>query len=132
MPQEHLLQMLAFYAAVLGLTFVGLSILTIRRRRERSISLGTGADDTLQKRARAHANFAEYVPISLILIAGAILCGAAAWFVHASAGLLIAGRLAHAGAILTGTIPFRVIGMVATFLVIISASTYIVGLTVQL
>jgi uncharacterized protein len=133
MPALNLLQILALYAAVLGLIFIALSILTIRRRRERLVSLGTGNDDNLEKRIRAHANFAEYVPLALILIAGAVLTGANAWFVHACAIALVTGRLAHAGAILTGTIRFRVYGMVATFVVIVVASVHIlVGYALQL
>lgn len=133
MPHVNLLQMLAVYGAVLGLIFLTLSILTIRRRRELLISLGTGGDDTLEKLSRAHANFAEYTPLSLILIAGAILCGAPAWFVHASALALIAGRTAHAFAIIGGTLPLRAFGMIATFAVLAATSLHIlIGFFVQL
>jgi uncharacterized protein len=125
MPALNLLQIVAFYGAVLGLIFIGLSILTIRTRRAQRISLGTGDDDTLQKRMRAHANFAEYVPLALILLAGTAIMGAHPWFLHAGGALLCAGRLGHASAILSGTLRFRVYGMLATFLVILATSGHI-------
>lgn len=133
MPVLNLLQIVAVYAAVLGLVFIALSIMTIRTRREKQISLGTGDDETLLKRMRAHANFAEYVPMALMLIAGAAITGSHAWFVHACGIALIAGRLSHVWAIYTGTIRFRVYGMVATFVVIIATSLRIlVGFIAQL
>jgi uncharacterized protein len=127
MPALNMLQILALYGALLGLIFMALSVLTIRTRRAQQISLGTGDDETLQRRMRAHANFAEYVPLALILLAGTAIMGAHAWFIHAGGALLCAGRLAHAGAILSGTLRFRAYGMVATFLVILAASIHILA-----
>jgi len=75
----------------------------------------------------AHANFAEYVPILLLLVAGAIVLGANAYFVHGYGIVLIAGRLLHAKALYDGTIPLRVAGMLATFAVIVVASAYIIA-----
>jgi len=127
MPALNLLQILSVYAALLGLIFVALSVLTIRARRSAGIALGTGDDEALLRRMRAHANFAEYVPLALILIAGTVITGSQAWFVHACGGVLIAGRLFHARALFTAVIKFRVYGMVATFIVIIAASLRILG-----
>ena len=58
MPALNLLQILSVYAALLGLIFVALSVLTIRARRNAGIALGTGDDEALLRRMRAHANFA--------------------------------------------------------------------------
>lgn len=133
MPAFNLLQIVAVYAALLGLVFIGLSILTVRTRRKMRISLGTGNNEMLQRRIRAHANFAEYVPMALILIAAAVTAGAPAWFVHACGIVLVAGRLCHARAIYDGTKTFRVYGILSTFLVIIAASAYtLVGFAAQL
>ena len=127
MPAFNLIQLLAVYAAVLGLIYIVLSALTIRQRGASEVSLGSGNDETLLRRMRAHANFAEYVPISLLLVAGAIVLGANAYFVHGCGIVLIAGRLLHAKALYDGTIPLRVAGMLATFAVIVVASTYIIA-----
>lgn len=126
MPAMNLLQTLAIYAAILGFIFFALSAMTIRRRRAGRISLGAGEDETLLRRMRAHANFAEYVPFALLLISGAVVSGANAYFVHGCGIVLVAGRLLHAKAIYDGTIPLRAAGMMATFAVIVAASGYIV------
>lgn len=70
------IQTILAYAAVVGLIFIGLSILTIAERRKASVYLGAGDNDRLLRRIRAHANFAEYVPLALILIAGVAIAGA--------------------------------------------------------
>tara|TARA_R110000868_G_scaffold4155_6_gene25241 strand:+ start:7961 stop:8356 length:396 start_codon:yes stop_codon:yes gene_type:complete len=124
MPAFNLLQILALYAALLGLFYIALSIPIIRIRRGKRISLGAGDDENLRRRIRAHANFAEYVPLALILIACAVITGANAWFVHACGIVLIVGRLCHARAIYSDTVPLRVCGMIATFGVIVAASLF--------
>ena len=103
-------------AAVLGLIFIGLSIMTIAERRKAAVSLGAGDSDRLLRRIRAHANFAEYVPLALILIA-ATVAGAPLWFVSASCILLVAGRLLHATAMLRSDGRLRIAGMAATLTV---------------
>jgi uncharacterized membrane protein YecN with MAPEG domain len=45
---------------------------------------------------RVHSNFNEYVPLGLILLAGAELQGAPLWVVHGLGAMLVAGRLGHA------------------------------------
>lgn len=62
--------------------------------------------------------------MALGLIAGAAVTGAHVWFIHVYGIVLVAGRLFLAQAIYTGTIKFRVYGMIATFAVIISASIH--------
>jgi uncharacterized membrane protein YecN with MAPEG domain len=112
------IQTILAYAAVVGLIFIGLSILTIAERRKASVYLGAGDNDRLLRRIRAHANFAEYVPLALILIAGVAITGAPPWFVNASCALLVAGRLLHATAILRSDGRLRIAGMAATLTVI--------------
>lgn len=117
----HPFEILARYVAALGVIFVGLSILTIRSRRHAGIALGTGTNDELLRRTRAHANFAEYAPLALILIAGAAAAGAPVWFVHATGAALVAGRLLHAVAIYRSAIPLRVAGMALTLTTMLAA-----------
>ena len=42
---------------------------------------------------RAHANFAEHVPLALVLIGSAEILGIRAWIVYALGGTLIVARL---------------------------------------
>lgn len=66
----------ALYASTLALLFVALCARTIMARRRARVALGDGGDRILQRRLRAHGNFAEYVPIGLILMALAEFQGA--------------------------------------------------------
>lgn len=59
----------SFYAAVLALFYVVLAGLVIRQRFKHRVGLGTGKDVELLQAVRMHGNFAEYVPLLLILVA---------------------------------------------------------------
>lgn len=112
-----------FYAALLALMYVYLSNLVSNQRRAAQISLGSGNDDILEKRVRAHANFAEFVPLSLLLLWFLEMVTFATNFVNILGALLVVGRILHAyGIISDGTLLFRIWGMVLTYIVIISAS----------
>ncbi len=119
----------ALYAGILGLLYLPLAANVIRIRRADSISLGDGGNALLERRIRAHGNFAEYVPIALILIALAEAGGSWPWLIHVLGIALVTGRALHAVA-LTSLAPrsmARVGGMVATLNVIgIAAATCIV------
>jgi uncharacterized membrane protein YecN with MAPEG domain len=56
------------YAAILAIFFVVLSIRTIRQRRKLKIGLGDAGNNDMQRAVRVHANFAEYVPLGLLMI----------------------------------------------------------------
>ena len=58
----------AFYAALLAPLFVVLSVRVILFRRGSGSTLGDGGDPVLLRRIRVQANFAEYVPLALILM----------------------------------------------------------------
>jgi len=57
------------YAGLLGLLFVGLSLWVVARRVRARAASGDGGDPALSDAIRAHGNFAEYVPLALILMA---------------------------------------------------------------
>ncbi len=114
----------AIYAALLGLLLLVLSINVIRIRRSDRISLGAGDNPLLERRIRAQGNFAEYVPIALILIAIVESTGGDGLLVHGLGTVLLVGRLAHAIALSSLTLRpmFRTVGMLATIAVIAAAS----------
>ena len=58
----------ALYAALLGLMFVVLSIKVIKQRRRYQVGIGSKGEATLERAIRVHANFAEYLPFSLLLL----------------------------------------------------------------
>ena len=63
------LSIVPVYAAVLGILFLALTIAVIRNRYRLKVSLGDGGDERMNRIIRGHGNFAEYVPMSLLLLA---------------------------------------------------------------
>jgi uncharacterized membrane protein YecN with MAPEG domain len=91
-----MLQITAFYAALLALLFVFLSVRVITERRERRVEFGAGDSGELMRAMRVHANFAEYAPFTLLLMALAESLAAPNILVHASGLALLVGRVMHA------------------------------------
>ncbi|WP_119167070.1 MAPEG family protein [Algihabitans albus] len=109
-----------FYASLLGLQLIFLSLRVIRLRRRSRVPLGDGGDETLLRCLRVQGNFAEYVPFCLLLIALAELQGLPVWPLHGLGLALLAGRLIHASGVSRDPEPYRlrVIGMFLTFAVL--------------
>ena len=112
------------YAALLALLFVGLSARTLRMRRRLRIAVGDAGNQAMLRAMRAHANFAEYVPISLLLIYFVEATKASSLFVHALGACLLVGRMVHAFGVshVKENYTYRVIGMTLTFTPIIAAA----------
>lgn len=83
------------YAAVLTLWFILLSLHVIHCRREARVSLGDGGNVSLQRAIRAHANFAEHVPLALVLLLVIELSRYSIYLVHAIGMILVLARLLH-------------------------------------
>lgn len=62
-----ILHIVPSYAAALALLFILLSANVIRGRGQHKVALGSGGMPNLERRVRVHANFAEYVPFTLLL-----------------------------------------------------------------
>ena len=120
----------ATYAAILGIVLVALSIRTIGLRRELKIAIGDGGDERMRRAMRVHANFVEYVPITLLLAFFLETSTSRVWMVHFIGGCLVVGRLLHAYGVSQSPEPFRlrVAGMVLTFTALLSAA---IGLLVM-
>ncbi len=111
----------ALYAALLALLYLGLGLRVIRLRRRLKVAVGDGGQPELQRAVRVHANFAEYVPLALVLLLLAELQGAPAWLLHALGLALLVGRLIHARGVSRTREDFRwrVAGMTLTFPVLL-------------
>ncbi len=123
------MQTVQLYAGVLGLLFVALSVRTLRLRRRMQVAVGDGGNIVMLRAMRVHANFAEYVPLCLVLLYLLQSQGAGALVLHVLGTGLVAGRLSHAYGV-SGepeNFRFRVVGMALTLGVLVSAS---VGLLV--
>lgn len=117
------------YAALLSLLFIALSFRTIRLRRRHRIAVGDGDNAELRRAMRVHANFAEYVPLALLLVFFVEAGGAPILLVHLLGGALLCGRVLHAWGVSQPreNFRYRVSGMVLTFGVMAAA-----GLTIAI
>lgn len=87
------------FAAVFGLMYMALSFNVVRYRFASSISLGSAENKDLERAIRAHGNFMEYVPFTLLLM----------WFIET---LTLSANLAFwLGAILLVARVFHALGM---------------------
>ncbi len=108
------------YAGALTLIFLWLTLNVTRSRGASGVSLGDGGDPLLQRRIRAHGNFAEYVPLALVLIALAEFGGASPWLLHALGLTLTVARLMHGFALSSLTLrPVHRIGGAALTLIVL-------------
>jgi len=85
----------AFYAAGLGLIFAVLSCWVMAGRFKLRILHGDGGNDTMNHRMRAHGNFAEYVPLILILAAFFEASGGSRGVVRVLLVVLTIARMMH-------------------------------------
>ncbi|QJR82176.1 glutathione S-transferase [Alteromonas pelagimontana] len=108
----------AFYASLLALCYLYISVSVISVRRRRQISLGNGGDTELLRLTRVHGNFNEYVPLTLILLAALETITNVHWVLHLGACSLLFGRLLHAYGLRhhEGASWQRLAGMALTFL----------------
>jgi uncharacterized membrane protein YecN with MAPEG domain len=129
-PKECLMPITALYAGLLAPLFMFLAVRVIGLRRGAKVAVGDGGDKALLRRMRVHANFAEYVPLALLLMALAESLNTWPWVLHLTGLVLLGGRLLHAYGMSQPqeTFAFRVLGMTLTFSVIgAAAAACIIG-----
>ena len=108
------------YAGLLVLWLLVLSVRVIRRRGSEKILLGDGGNAMMARIIRGHANFTEYVPLALLMMAMLELSHFSIYVLHALGIVLLFARLIH-GYALSFTEKFmfgRVAGAGLTFLVL--------------
>jgi len=86
----------ALYSGLLGLVAIGIVVAVARVRGSASVSIGDGGNLELIAAMRRHANFVEYVPLSLILIALLEMNGVSSVAIHSLGAGLFVSRVAHA------------------------------------
>lgn len=97
------------------------------RRLKTNIHFLDGGDTVLTRRMRAHGNFTETVPITLLGMLTAELIGANAAVLWIGGGLLLVGRAWHYTVIVTqGWGNGRALSMVLTFLAMLTFAGAIV------
>ncbi|MBQ4863597.1 MAPEG family protein [Pseudoalteromonas sp. MMG013] len=119
---------ISLYAALLTLFYIKLSFEIIAIRKKQKVGLGDGGNRSLTNAIRAHANFSEYTPLTLILLFILEFQGISSWVVHTAGVGFLAARVIHWQAIKRENLKLRVVGMALTFLVLsgLSATSLIV------
>ena len=129
-----MLKLTAIYAAILTFVYVKLALNVINLRHQNKVSLGDGGREDLQQAIRSHGNFAEYVPLGLILL-GCLEANHIHWtIVLLLGGLFTTGRLYYAKAFLetTPNMELREKGMKYTLWSLLAlATTNVVALIIQ-
>lgn len=113
-------------AGALGLIYIALAFRVIAFRFKHRVSLGDGGNPALLQRIRSHGNFAEYVPLLLILMGLIEQSGGSKNVLMWSGALLVVARLSHVIGVEyhRSPNPFRVFGVFVTFFMIISGSLW--------
>jgi hypothetical protein len=129
MPWPHIT---AGYLAVLALVYAGLAMQVVRLRRSNRAAFGDADNTALRSAIRAHAHFAEYVPITALMVAMLEMSGAPAWRVHLLMAALLLSRLIHPLGMYAGpaTLSFRVFrtgGMTLTITLLIVCAVAILS-----
>ncbi|MDJ0652685.1 MAG: MAPEG family protein [Xanthomonadales bacterium] len=106
-----------FYAACLALIFIALSVRTLSLRKSLGIAIGDRGDNAMLRAMRVHANFAEYTPLSLLLLFMLEQQSASPLLLHALGAALLVGRFVHAVGVSSPRedLRLRVTGMALTF-----------------
>ena len=100
-----------------------LAMRTGNARRAAKVSIGDGGDLPLITRMRAHANFVEYTPIVLVLIAAIELSQGTSTWLWAVMALYLIGRVAHALG-MDGLPAGRMIGTLVSLLTMLGLGIY--------
>ena len=85
----------SLYAGIFGLFYLGLSAWVVAQRARRKVMSGDNGDPIMANAMRTHANFAEYVPMLLILLGLAEVNGLGSTWVHVSGLALLVARGLH-------------------------------------
>lgn len=105
------------FIGIFALIQIPLTVLVGFRRVQTGIQFMDGGDQQLLQRMRAHGNYTETVPITLLAMAAAEFAQAPDWLLWTGGSSLLIGRLMHATILVVkGWGLPRAIGMVLTFM----------------
>jgi uncharacterized membrane protein YecN with MAPEG domain len=122
------------YAALLTFLYIFLSSRVIQSRSATRIGIGTGGNRGLERRMRIHANFAEYVPLALLLLVFMEMQGRPAWLLHLLCAALVLARIGHVIALWDEKEIFqlRVVSVSATFVIMLVAAISVLARALQI
>lgn len=86
----------ALYGSLNAILNIALANNVSNLRRKEKVSVGVGESKALQLAVRMHGNNAEFVPLAILMLLLAELCGGASLWLHVAGGLLLVARVSHA------------------------------------
>jgi uncharacterized protein len=106
-----------FFVGLFAVIQIPVTVMVGYRRVQTGIQFFDGGDQTLLRRMRAHANFTETVPITLLAMGAAELAGAPLWLLWGGGLFLLTGRFLHLVTLVrVGWGHGRAVGMVLTLI----------------
>ena len=122
----------AFYAALLALLVVALSLRVALYRVRHRVEMGAGGHQVLERRIRVHGNAVEFIPLGLILLLLLELSGVGSAALHGLGAAFLLARLMHAvgmgskvgvsaGRAGGATLTFVLLAVMAVWLLVIAA-----------
>ena len=113
--------------------FLANRVSTMRKVHQVSIGDGNGEATPMLIAMRAHGNNAEFVPLAIVMMLLAELCGGNPIALHVFGGLLLLARIAHPiGLPLKSPNPYRYFGVAVTWAMIVGCSGYVLYLRFHL
>jgi uncharacterized membrane protein YecN with MAPEG domain len=110
-------------AGALGLIGLILGVRVTMGRNKHNVHMGDGGNPDMIVRMRTHANFAEYVPLMLVLLGLLEFGGANQTALMVGAAVLVVARISHAIG-MGGPLALRVGGAFATYVLLAASSIY--------
>jgi uncharacterized protein len=122
----------AGYLAVLALLYAALAVYVVRLRGNNRAGFGDAGNPRLRGAIRAHANFAEYVPIIALMVGMLEMSGLPGYRVHFLMAALLVARLLHPLGMYgePGSLQFRIGragGITITLMVMISSAVLVLS-----
>ena len=119
-------------AGAAAILHVWLSVRVSRLRRPLKIGVGDGGNEVLARRMRAHGNYAENMPLLLVLLGFTELATGGNLWLWGAAILFVVARIAHAfGMDRPGANPLRVAGIAVSWAVLLGLGVYAILLAYQ-
>ncbi|HEX8702210.1 MAG TPA: MAPEG family protein [Myxococcaceae bacterium] len=106
----------ALYGGVTALLTVGLAMNISRLRGKHQVFRGDGGVAELQGAIRAHGNAAEHVPLALLLLLLAELCGGSSLVLHVLGGAFLVARILHPIGLVKQITAAQIAGALGTYL----------------
>jgi len=115
-------------AALLTIIQIGLMFSVIKMRGDAGVFIGSGGNEGLERRIRAHGNFIENVPTFLVCLMLIELMVGSTLLVALLGGVVLVARLAHAIALSanSGVTAGRLVGTLGTVIPMLVAAGYLV------